>query len=60
MAMAVEDRFQGKGIAHSSERLALLAARAGFTRFWAITHATTSAGSKYPPLLFPIDEKLSR
>jgi acetate---CoA ligase (ADP-forming) len=39
VAMAVEDRFQGKGIgAHLLERLALLAARAGFTRFWAITH----------------------
>jgi acetate---CoA ligase (ADP-forming) len=40
VAMAVEDRFQGKGIgAHLLERLALLAARAGFTQFWAITHA---------------------
>jgi acetyl coenzyme A synthetase (ADP forming)-like protein len=39
VAMAVEDRFQGKGIGtHLLERLALLAARAGFTRFWAITH----------------------
>jgi acetyl coenzyme A synthetase (ADP forming)-like protein len=39
VAMAVEDRFQGKGIgAHLLERLALLAARAGFTHFWAITH----------------------
>jgi acetyl coenzyme A synthetase (ADP forming)-like protein len=40
VAMAVEDHFQGKGIgSHLLERLALLAARAGFTRFWAITHA---------------------
>src|SRR5215475_2687850 len=40
VAMAVEDRFQGKGLgAHLLERLALLAARAGFSRFWAITHA---------------------
>src|SRR5262249_33623152 len=39
VAMAVEDRFQGKGIGtHLLERLALLAARAGFSRFWAITH----------------------
>src|SRR6266704_3243438 len=39
VAMAVEDRFQGKGIGtHLLERLALLAARAGFTRFWAVTH----------------------
>ena len=34
VAMAVEDGFQGKGIgSHLLERLALLAARAGFTRF---------------------------
>jgi len=40
VSFAVEDRFQGKGIAtHLLERLALLAARAGFTRFWAITQA---------------------
>jgi acetyl coenzyme A synthetase (ADP forming)-like protein len=40
VAMAVDDKLQGKGIgAHLLERLALLAARAGFTRFWAITHA---------------------
>jgi len=40
VAMAVEDRFQGKGIGtHLLERLALLAVRAGFRRFWAITHA---------------------
>ncbi len=38
VAMAVDDAFQGKGIgAHLLERLALLASRAGFTRFWAIT-----------------------
>ncbi len=38
VAMAVEDRFQGKGIGtHLLERLALLAARSGFSRFWAIT-----------------------
>jgi GNAT superfamily N-acetyltransferase len=40
VAMAVEDRFQGKGIgAHLLERLALLAVRAGFTRFWAVTQS---------------------
>jgi len=39
VAMAVEDPFQGKGIGTNLlERLALLAARAGFTQFWAITH----------------------
>src|SRR5207244_2276252 len=38
VAMAVEDRVQGKGVGtHLLERLALLAARVGFTRFWAIT-----------------------
>src|SRR5262249_5099464 len=38
VAMAVEDRFQGKGIGTLLlERLALLAVRGGFTRFWAIT-----------------------
>src|SRR5262249_28013176 len=38
VAMAVEDPLHGKGIgSHLLERLALLAARAGFTRFWAIT-----------------------
>ena len=40
VAMAVEDKLQGKGIGgHLLERLALLAARAGFTRFWAITQS---------------------
>ena len=40
VAMAVEDRLQGKGIGtHLLERLALLAAQAGFTRFWAITQS---------------------
>lgn len=38
VAMAVEDTLQGKGIGtHLLERLALLAARSGVTRFWAIT-----------------------
>jgi acetate---CoA ligase (ADP-forming) len=40
VAMAVEDELQGKGIgSHLLERLALLAARSGFTRFWAITQS---------------------
>src|SRR5688572_5823704 len=39
VSFAVEDRFQGKGIgSHLLERLALLAVKAGFTRFWAVTH----------------------
>jgi len=38
VAFTVEDRFQGKGIGtHLLERLALLAAKAGITRFWAVT-----------------------
>jgi acetyl coenzyme A synthetase (ADP forming)-like protein len=38
VAMAVEDQFQGKGIGTLLlERLALLAARAGYNRFWAVT-----------------------
>jgi len=38
VAMAVDDRLQGKGIGtHLLERLALLASRVGFTRFWAVT-----------------------
>src|SRR5215469_10522092 len=38
VAMAVDDTQQGKGIGtHLLERLALLAARSGVTRFWAVT-----------------------
>jgi acetyl coenzyme A synthetase (ADP forming)-like protein len=38
VAMAVDDNQQGKGIGtHLLERLALLAARSGVTRFWAVT-----------------------
>jgi len=38
VAMAVDDKLQGKGIGtHLLERLALLAARVGFTRFCAVT-----------------------
>src|SRR5262249_56638474 len=37
VAMAVDDTQQGKGIGtHLLERLALLAARSGVTRFWAV------------------------
>ncbi len=38
VAFAVDDEFQGKGLGGLLlERLALLAARNGFTRFWALT-----------------------
>ncbi|MBI4481815.1 MAG: GNAT family N-acetyltransferase [Acidobacteria bacterium] len=40
VAMAVDDAFQGKGLGTLLlERLALLAARHGFLRFWAVTLA---------------------
>jgi acetyl coenzyme A synthetase (ADP forming)-like protein len=40
VAFTVEDPFQGKGLGTLLlERLALLAARAGVTRFWATTHS---------------------
>ncbi len=40
VAFAVDDAFQGKGIGTLLlERLALLAVRHGFTRFWAVTHS---------------------
>jgi acetyl coenzyme A synthetase (ADP forming)-like protein len=40
VAFAVEDAFQGKGLGTLLlERLALLAVRHGFVRFWAVTHA---------------------
>jgi acetyl coenzyme A synthetase (ADP forming)-like protein len=40
VAFAVDDAFHGKGLGTLLlERLALLAVRHGFTRFWAVTHA---------------------
>lgn len=40
VAFAVDDAFQGKGLGSLLlERLAILAARAGLVRFWAVTHA---------------------
>jgi acetyl coenzyme A synthetase (ADP forming)-like protein len=44
VAFAVEDPFQGRGLGTLLlERLALLAARCGITRFWATTHADNVA-----------------
>jgi acetyl coenzyme A synthetase (ADP forming)-like protein len=44
VAFAVDDAFQGKGVGTLLlERLALLAVRHGFTRFWAVTHADNRA-----------------
>src|SRR5437870_7343878 len=60
VAMAVEDRFQGKGVGtHLLERLALLAARVGFTRFWAITQADNRGMIEvFHHSGFPLTEKL--
>jgi acetyl coenzyme A synthetase (ADP forming)-like protein len=44
VAMAVEDRLQGQGLGTQLlERLALLAIRNGFLRFWAVTHLDNQA-----------------
>jgi acetyl coenzyme A synthetase (ADP forming)-like protein len=44
VAFAVDDAFHGKGLGTLLlERLALLAARHGFTRFWAVTHSDNRA-----------------
>jgi acetyl coenzyme A synthetase (ADP forming)-like protein len=44
VAFAVDDAFQGKGLGTLLlERLALLAVRHGFTRFWALTHTDNQA-----------------
>jgi acetyl coenzyme A synthetase (ADP forming)-like protein len=44
VAFAVDDAFHGKGLGTLLlERLALLAVRHGFTRFWAVTHADNQA-----------------
>src|SRR5207244_12308329 len=62
VAMAVEDRFQGKGIGtHLLDRLALLAARAGFARFWAITQLDNRGMIEvFRHSGFPLTEKLDR
>jgi acetyl coenzyme A synthetase (ADP forming)-like protein len=44
VSFVVDDRFQGKGLGtHLLERLALLASRFGFTRFWAVTQLENKA-----------------
>src|SRR5215467_7340885 len=60
VAMAVDDALQGKGIgAHLLERLALLAARAGFTAFWAITELENRGMIEvFRRSGFPLREKL--
>ncbi len=44
VAFAVDDKFQGKGLASIMlERLAVIAAQHGITSFWAVTHADNRA-----------------
>jgi acetyl coenzyme A synthetase (ADP forming)-like protein len=59
VAFAVEDAYQGKGLGTLLlERLALLAVRHGFTRFWAVTHADNRAmADVFRESGFPIEEK---
>jgi acetate---CoA ligase (ADP-forming) len=60
VAMAVEDALQRKGIgSHLLERLALLAARVGFTRFWAVTQLENRGMiDVFRHAGFPLTEKL--
>jgi acetyl coenzyme A synthetase (ADP forming)-like protein len=60
VAMAVEDSLQRKGIgSHLLERLALLAARVGFTRFWAVTQLENRGMiDVFRHAGFPLSEKL--
>jgi acetyl coenzyme A synthetase (ADP forming)-like protein len=60
VAMAVEDRFQGKGIGTDLlDRLALLAAGAGFNRFWAITRLENqSMLDVFRHSGFPVEDRL--
>jgi acetyl coenzyme A synthetase (ADP forming)-like protein len=59
VSFAVDDRFQGKGIGtHLLERLALLAARVGFTHFWAVTQLENKAMLEvFRHSGFPTEEK---
>src|SRR5262249_30614138 len=62
VAFAVEDRFQGKGIAtHLLERLALLATRVGIVRFWAVTQMEKRGMIEvFRRSGFPLEEKVDR
>lgn len=62
VAFAVEDRFQGKGIAtHLLERLALLATRVGIVRFWAVTQLDNRGMIEvFRHSGFPLEEKVDR
>jgi len=60
VAFAVEDTMQGKGLGTLLlERLALLAVRHGFTRFWAVTHTDNQAmRAVFHESGFMVEEKL--
>ena len=60
VAFAVDDVLHGKGLGTVLlERLALLAVRHGFTRFWAITHADNQAmRDVFRASGFAVDERL--
>jgi acetyl coenzyme A synthetase (ADP forming)-like protein len=60
VALAVDDRLQGKGIGTQLlERLALLAIRNGFLRFWALTEAENrNMIDVFRHSGFPLTEKL--
>ena len=55
VAFAVDDEFQGKGLGGLLlERLALLAARHGFVRFWALTRLGNQMMLEtFPPVGLP-------
>lgn len=60
VAFAVDDAFQGKGLGTLLlERLAVLAARHGFVRFWAVTHADNRPMIEvFRDSGFPVEERL--
>src|SRR5262249_28964211 len=60
VAFAVDDALHGKGLGTLLlERLALLAAHNGFTRFWAVTHADNQAmRDVFRESGFAVDERL--
>src|ERR1051326_7258645 len=62
VAFAVDDPFQGKGIGTQLlERLALLATRAGITRFWAVTKMENRGMIEvFRRSGFPLNERFDR
>jgi acetyl coenzyme A synthetase (ADP forming)-like protein len=62
VAMAVDDQFQGKGIGTQLlERLAIIAIRNGFVRFWAVTRMENrSMIEVFRNSGFPVQERFDR